>query len=492
MISDIFYNYVLESNICYIVDEMQYKIREIKMTVPKNITIEHVIKAIEYIDINGVPNERLSTKYVLEYNNKRYPPKYVLSIANLFVNGIELGASDFSGGNEANGFLKRLGFIIIDELNDVIYTSVGDNAVRSFHRRVVDAYNTARKECGYNASVFIQLIHEHGAVKVAKDFLVKNKATTGFEKLWEKQRLDLTIEASVLLPQYKVLFSDAERKTAFERLKEYGYEIQGLLFEVNNASETFTTIFTVGVYYTRKDVYRIMNVPEAQQGGNWDTGYTRYKNDSFVFANIGTAGRTGHDYPNRFDGNELIWYGKKGSKLSHDSVQSLINPRGRVYIFAREDSDDPKFVFIGSGSVKSFIDTTPVNIVWQFNDPYENHPEILSEEVDPEKTVEGAVKQVFVNVFERSPIARKKCIEHHGCYCSVCGFNFFDYYGDVGKDFIHVHHLKPLHEIRGEYEVDAVKDLRPVCPNCHAMLHRRNPAYSIEELKEIIMNNSHP
>lgn len=459
------------------------------MPIPKNITIEHVKKAMEYIDKNGVPYERLSTKYVLEYNNKRYPPKYVLSIANTYVNGIELEANEFAGGAEANGFLKRLGFIIIDELNDVIYMSIGDDAVRSFHRTVVDAYNTARKECGYNASVFIQLIHEHGAFKVAKDFLVKNKATTGFEKLWEKQRLDLTIEASVLLPQYKVLFTAAERRAAFERLKEYGYVIQGLLFEENNASETFTPILNVGEYYTRRDVYRIMKVPEAQQGGNWDTGYTRYKNDSFVFANIGTAGRTGHDYPNKFAGNDLVWYGKNGSKLSHESVQSLINPKGRVYIFARETSDDPKFVFIGNGSVKSFVDTTPVNIVWQFNNPHENHPEILSEEVcDPEGIVEGAVKQVFVNVYERSPIARKKCIEHHGCRCGVCDFNFFDYYGDVGKDFIHVHHLKPLHEVREEYEVDAIEDLRPVCPNCHAMLHKRKPAYSIEELKEFILN----
>ncbi|QCT01390.1 hypothetical protein E6C60_0668 [Paenibacillus algicola] len=456
------------------------------MTIPKNINIEHVIRALDYIDMNGVPNERISTKFVLEHNSKYYPPKYVLSIANTFVNGTELSATEFSGGTEANSFLKRLGFIIIDELNDVIYTSIGDDAIRSFQKTVVDAYNTARKECGYNASVFIQLIHEHGAVKVAKDFLVKNRATTGFEKLWEKQRLDLTIEASVLLPQYKVLFTAAERRTAFERLKEYGYVIQGLLFEDNIAREIIP-VFNVGEYYSRKDVYKIMNVPEAQQGGNWDTGYTRYKGDSFVFANIGTAGRTGHDHPNKFDGNDLVWYGKKGSKLSHDSIQSLINPEGSVHIFARESSDDPKFVFIGNGSVKFFADTTPVNIVWQFNDPLENHPEILSEEVDPKKTVEGAVKQVFVNVFERSPIARKKCIEHHGCYCSVCGFNFFDYYGDVGKDFIHVHHLKPLHEIREEYEVDAVEDLRPVCPNCHAMLHRRKPAYSIEELKEIIL-----
>nr|MBC9199799.1 DUF3427 domain-containing protein [Paenibacillus sp. PL91] len=331
------------------------------------------------------------------------------------------------------------------------------------------------------------MISERGAVSVAKDFLARDTATTGFERLWSEKRLDLTIEASVLLPQYKVLFTVEERRTAYERLKEYGYVIQGLVFDDNTSNELAAPTFIVGEYYTRKDVYRIVNVPDAQQGGNWDTGYTRFNNDSYVFANIGTAGRTGHDHPNRFDGNDLVWFGKKGSKLLHDSIQSLIDPNSKVHIFAREDSDDPQFVYIGNGMAKSFEDTSPVNVVWQFNDPLENHPEILSEEEsEPNKLVEGAVKQIFVNVYERNPIARRKCIEHHGCKCSVCEFNFSDYYGVIGNDFIHVHHLKPLYEVGKEYEVDAVEDLRPVCPNCHAMLHKRKPAFSVEELKMMI------
>jgi len=67
--------------------------------------------------------------------------------------------------------------------------------------------------------------------------------------------------------------------------------------------------------------------------------------DYFIFANIGTAGRTGHDYPNKFNGDELIWYGKSGSMLYHQSIQLLIKPRGNIYIFVREDSNDPKFIF---------------------------------------------------------------------------------------------------------------------------------------------------
>ncbi|MCK7546225.1 HNH endonuclease [Marinobacter bryozoorum] len=95
---------------------------------------------------------------------------------------------------------------------------------------------------------------------------------------------------------------------------------------------------------------------------------------------------------------------------------------------------------------------------------------------------EGAVTKVQVNAYERNPVARSICIEHYGCSCVVCGFDFEQKYGDIGKGFIHVHHLRELASIGTEYQVDPLKDLRPVCPNCHAMLHRRRPAFSIEEL----------
>ena len=59
-----------------------------------------------------------------------------------------------------------------------------------------------------------------------------------------------------------------------------------------------------------------------------------------------------------------------------------------------------------------------------------------------------------------------------------------------GKNFIHVHHIKPLSEINQEYKVNPIKDLIPVCPNCHAMLYKKVPTYSLEELKNIIKKDS--
>jgi predicted HNH restriction endonuclease len=112
---------------------------------------------------------------------------------------------------------------------------------------------------------------------------------------------------------------------------------------------------------------------------------------------------------------------------------------------------------------------------------------IFPEEVNAEKTFrEGAVRQVSVNAYERDLKARQKCINYYGSDCSACGFNFGKSFGQLGEGFIHVHHLRPISEIAEEYNVDPIKDLRPVCPNCHAMIHRRSPPFSIEEIKVLL------
>lgn len=102
---------------------------------------------------------------------------------------------------------------------------------------------------------------------------------------------------------------------------------------------------------------------------------------------------------------------------------------------------------------------------------------------------EGAKRTVVVNAYERNPKARSLCIAHWGSQCVACGFDFFNIYGTIGSGFIHVHHLVPVAEIGKSYQVNPVNDLRPVCPNCHAVLHTSNPPLSIEQLREIIHAN---
>jgi len=93
---------------------------------------------------------------------------------------------------------------------------------------------------------------------------------------------------------------------------------------------------------------------------------------------------------------------------------------------------------------------------------------------------EGAAAQVYVNKYERSSVARSKCLEHFGRSCCVCGMSFAERYGASAALFIQVHHLVPLSEIHAEYVVDPVEDLRPICPNCHAFLHLSKPPMPID------------
>lgn len=98
---------------------------------------------------------------------------------------------------------------------------------------------------------------------------------------------------------------------------------------------------------------------------------------------------------------------------------------------------------------------------------------------------EGAKQTVLVNKYERNPEARAKCIEIHKARCKICEMSFAETYGTFAKDFIHVHHITPLHQISESYEVNPETDLIPVCPNCHAMLHRQENGIpmTIERLK---------
>ena len=104
----------------------------------------------------------------------------------------------------------------------------------------------------------------------------------------------------------------------------------------------------------------------------------------------------------------------------------------------------------------------------------------------PRTLPEGAKRQIVVNAYERNAKARQLCIDHFGHACAVCGFNFGETYGEFIDGFIHVHHLTPLHEIDGAYDVDPTKDLIPVCPNCHAAIHFGSENRTIAELKEMI------
>ena len=97
-----------------------------------------------------------------------------------------------------------------------------------FHEDMKNIYIVAKKELHYNASRFIQLVSSVGGRQAAKQLISKSGCTYGFEVLWENNRLDLSVEALVLKPEYHELFTDEEKETCRCRLKDFGYDTESI------------------------------------------------------------------------------------------------------------------------------------------------------------------------------------------------------------------------------------------------------------------------
>ena len=95
----------------------------------------------------------------------------------------------------------------------------------NFADAMMDVYLRARNECGYNATRYLQILHEHRGLKTARILLHAANVSEGYTALWERKRLDLTVEAVILAPEWRYLFSDEEREIARRRLAEYGCSI---------------------------------------------------------------------------------------------------------------------------------------------------------------------------------------------------------------------------------------------------------------------------
>jgi 5-methylcytosine-specific restriction protein A len=227
-----------------------------------------------------------------------------------------------------------------------------ESAEAALEEALLDGFKRAGREAGYRGYYYLRSIRTHGALAAAKRILAKRGAggeTKGFRALLHAGRPDLSVEAIILRPEFRSLFTPAELATARERLKAFP-----------------------------NDAHR-----------------------------------------------------------------------------------------------------RPVPVADLF-------PEVLPSA----RYREGGAKRVTINAYERNQRAREACIRHHGTRCVVCRLRFENKYGKIGRGFIHVHHIKPLALRQEEYRLDPKKDLVPVCPNCHAMLHTSNPPLSVDELRRLLRPSS--
>lgn len=152
----------------------------------------------------------------------------------------------------------------------------------------------------------------------------------------------------------------------------------------------------------------------------------------------------------------VSYYSKNKDKLESDAKTALAKFVNKSNKFSQENLLAPKI------ELKPFID-------------------------DSDQLEEGSKITIPANKYERDPKLRLKAINIHGYSCMACGFDFEKVYGELGKDFIEVHHNTPLSKLEGSTIIDPENDLSVLCSNCHRMIHRRiDKILTIAELIKII------
>jgi 5-methylcytosine-specific restriction protein A len=240
------------------------------------------------------------------------------------------------------------------------------------------------------------------------------------------------------------------------------------------------TSFVVGDTYNRSDILRLAGIADLPDADIFADVH-QYGDDWIIFSTMDPSDEGG----DRFVDGQFVWQPSSDRMTAPHKVQALAYTPGRVSIFMRTDDREP-YTFLGYGQPSGVSEADPAHIIWDLRDEPLMVMPLADEVLGVSEVTEGAVVRVAVNKYERSAFARKVCLEHFGAVCAVCDLRFEVIYGPMGRGYIHVHHLMPLSSIGKEYVVDPVRHLRPVCPNCHAMLHMEDPPITIEKLRSIV------
>jgi 5-methylcytosine-specific restriction protein A len=214
------------------------------------------------------------------------------------------------------------------------------------------------------------------------------------------------------------------------------------------------------------DLFFIIALGESIQKGLFCSGYVKelYEN---VPSNVNKKRIT-----NNLNGNITILINPDKEKILDVNILKEKFPKVRWY--TQNSGIEIKEEYINE-----------LNNLWNL---FLNDNNYLNYEYTEKEYLEGNLQQKLISKYERNIEARVICIKHYGYICQICGINMQEKYGDVGKNFIHVHHKKFLSDIKTGYKIDPINDLTTVCPNCHSMLHRRidGEYLTIQELISIV------
>lgn len=200
---------------------------------------------------------------------------------------------------------------------------------------------------------------------------------------------------------------------------------------------------------------------------------------------------------------DFIGRNKKARDIFFECYNDLVDKNPRKKYRLNINGSESYNTYEGWNSVKLSIEHSPIDTRKKDEEDYISEQtiqilqcflvffELKEEKEDKEGLPEGAVQKVLVNKYERSKVNRSVCLQHFGSDCQICGFNFEKEYGELGAGYIHVHHIVPVSQLGKDYQVNPIKDLIPLCPNCHAMVHTKNPPLKVEELRSLIHIKSH-
>ena len=423
---------------------------------------KHVLLAVDEVTRDGFPPEHASKKYNLFYKGKNYPQKYIASLATRFASGTQLLPHEFSASQSLPIF-ELLGFTI----RDIGTVKSGNSSKRkSIDGEIVgDLYY-------YSKEVYEQRIK----TKDALQSLGMNEASARdcFRVFRQMRRADVyqrTMNAETteyflthIYNDYGIEGLDLALQSLEKHLRYYDALGSGTQRRIRNLWEKYSAIknggnkfhdirgsytgvspsFRKGITKTPIDLARANKLPSAPLS----------ERDRVFLEDIwGRYGMTPFERRNLDAGN----------------VHRALD-RG----FVEHVSGD------GTEPECTFQLTEKANLLFESEDA------LFQNEVGVQTHVEGEANTVMRTIFKRNPNARGDCLKHHGYCCKSCGFNFERVYGVFGRKYIHVHHLVEISSIGNEYTIDPINDLVPVCANCHAMLHRKRPAFTIEELKKLM------
>jgi len=200
----------------------------------------------------------------------------------------------------------------------------------------------------------------------------------------------------------------------------------------------------------------------------------------------------------------------KFTQIVRNLLGSHYQTNGMADYTTRAKTRNSKFYLTDTG--KSYLDINRTTIEYLFDNKFKYDDvqavvKAVSLTDKRKKTIyvyseeamvsEGKIDKKETVVKKRSKKLRDAAISHYSkkdgtLHCAVCDFVFENKYGSLGKGFIEIHHEEPLYQYSDDgfesYVSDAIEKLKPVCPNCHRMLHRDNKhPLSVSELKKIII-----